>query len=379
MPRMLNTPWSEDKIPFTEAAEIGTRKVIADHSTIGVLVTTDGSIGEIPREDFIPAEERVVSELKELNKPFILVLNTITPKGETVSDLRKELEDKYDVSVVVADCAKMGEGEIQNILKEVLYQFPVAEVGFMIPGFMKGLEENHRIKSSIISGIKEWCKGLNTVRDIRDALVQLADGEIVNDVLVKDMDLGSGRILAEIQPVEGLFYQLISEVTGHSVEDDSQFFPLIKELSAAKQAYDKLAAAMIQVEESGYGIVQPDLAEIDLEEPEIFRQGNNFGVRLMAKAPSLHIIKTDITTEVAPVVGSLRQSEDLIQYLLDEFEEDPSKIWGTNIFGKSLHDMVREQMESKLTNVPENIRFKVQKSLQKVSDEGKEHMLCLVL
>ncbi len=248
-----------------------------------------------------------------------------------------------------------------------------------MPGFMKGLGEDHRIKSAVISGIKEWCKRLNTVKDIRDALGELVDGEIVSDIIVKDMDLGSGRILADIQPVEGLFYQLISEITGHSVKDDSQFFPLIKELATAKQAYDKLATAMVQVEESGYGIVQPDLGEINLEEPEIFRQGNNFGVRLMARAPSLHIIKTDITTEVAPVVGSLRQSEDLIQYLLDEFEEDPSKIWGTNIFGKSLHDMVREQMESKLTNVPDNIRVKVQKSLQKVSDEGKEHMLCLVL
>ena len=379
MPRMLDTPWSDEKIPFTEAAEIGTRKVITDHSTIGVLVTTDGSIGEIPREDFVPAEERVVEELKELNKPFILVINTVSPKAAATCELSKELEEKYDISVVIADCAKMGEGEIQNILKGALYQFPVSEVGFMIPGFMKGLGENHRIKSTVISGIKEWCKNLNSVRDIREALGDLADGEIVSDVIVKDMDLGNGRILAEIQPVEGLFYQLISEITEHNVEDDSQFFPLIKELASAKKAYDKLAEAMVQVEESGYGIVQPDMSEIDLVEPEIFRQGNNFGVRLMARAPSLHIIKTDITTEVAPVVGSLRQSEDLIQYLLDEFEEDPSKIWGTNIFGKSLHDMVREQMESKLTNVPENIRIKVQKSLQKVSDEGKEHMLCLVL
>lgn len=193
------------------------------------------------------------------------------------------------------------------------------------------------------------------------------------------MDLGSGVVLAEIQPVEGLFYQLISEITEQKVEDDSQFFPLVKELAVAKKAYDKIASAMAQVEASGYGIVQPNLTEMNLEEPEIFRQGNNFGVRLMAKAPSLHIIRTDITTEVAPVVGSLRQSEDLIQYLMDEFEENPSKIWETNIFGKSLYDMVTEQMESKLANVPENIRVKVQKSLQRVSDEGKEHMICVVI
>ena len=379
LPRMLSTPWQEEKIPFAQAAEIGTRKVIADHSTIGVLVTTDGSIGDIPRNDYIPAEERVVKELKELNKPFVMVLNSTSPSGETAKKLRGELQGKYDIPVISADCAKMKKDEIQEILKEVLYQFPISEVGFIIPGFMKGLAEDHRIKAAVISGIKEWCRNLNTVRDIRDAVAELADGEIVKDVTIQDMDLGSGVVLAEIQPVEGLFYQLISEITGQKVEDDSQFFPLVKELAFAKKAYDKIASAMAQVEVSGYGIVQPNLTEMNLEEPEIFRQGNNFGVRLMAKAPSLHIIRTDITTEVAPVVGSLRQSEDLIQYLLDEFEENPSKIWETNIFGKSLYDMVTEQMESKLANVPEHIRAKVQKSLQRVSDEGKEHMICVVI
>lgn len=378
-PRMLNTPWQEDKIPFTEAAEIGTRKVITDHSTIGVLVTTDGSISEIQRADYIPAEERVVKELKELNKPFVLVLNTTSPKSEGASELRDQLEAKYDIPVIVADCAKMNVDEIQNILSQVLYQFPAVEVGFMLPGFLKGLSDDHRIKTAIISGIKDWSNNLKTVRDIKETIGALADGSIINDIEISDMNLGNGTILAEIHPVEGMFYQLISEITGREVKDDSMFFPLIKDLSEAKKAYDKVASAMAQAEETGYGIVQPDLQEMDLEEPEIFRQGGSFGVRLMARAPSLHIIKTDITTEVAPVVGSLRQSEDLIQYLLSEFEEDPQKIWETNIFGKSLYDMVTEQMESKLANVPENIRSKVQKSLQKVSDEGKEYMICVVL
>ncbi|GAB1476977.1 stage IV sporulation protein A [Bacillota bacterium] len=379
MPRMLDTPWQAEKIPFAEAAEIGTRKVIADHSTIGVLVTTDGSIGDIPRDDYISAEERVVRELKELNKPFVMVLNSTAPAGEPAKELRGELEAKYDIPVVSADCAMMDKGEIQDVLKEVLYQFPVSEVGFMIPGFMKGLAEEHHIKAAVISSIKDWARNMNTVRDVRFGTDALADGEIVKDVIIQDMNLGNGSIIAEVKPVDGLFYQLISEITDQKVEDDSQFFPLIKELATAKKAYDKIASAMTQVEESGYGIVQPSLTEMNLEEPEIFRQGNNFGVRLMAKAPSLHIIKTDITTEVAPVVGSLRQSEDLIQYLMDEFEENPSKIWETNIFGKSLYDMVTEQMESKLANVPENIRIKVQKSLQRVSDEGKEHMICVVI
>ena len=378
-PRMLNTPWQENKIPFAEAAEIGTRKVIKDHSTIGILVTTDGSICDIPREDYIPAEERVVKELKELNKPFVIVLNSTAPKGETAGSLRRKLEIKYDTPVIAADCAKMGTDEIQDILEKVLYQFPAVEIGFMLPGFMKGLPEDHRIKKTVISCIKDWCQDANTVRDVRETVIALVDGNIIKDVSIADMDLGNGTIIAEIHPVEGLFYQLISEITERQVLDDSQFFPLIKELAAAKKAYDKIAPAMAQVEEAGYGIVQPNLSEMDLEEPEIFRQGNNFGVSLMAKAPSLHIIKTDITTEVSPVVGSLRQSEDLIRYLESEFESDPGKIWQTNIFGKPLYDMVTEQMESKLANVPEHIRIKVQRSLQKVSDEGKEHMICVVL
>ncbi|MDI9494612.1 MAG: stage IV sporulation protein A [Bacillota bacterium] len=378
-PRMLNTPWNEEKIPFAEAAEIGTRKVIADHSTIGVLVTTDGSIGEIPREDYIPAEERVVRELKELNKPFVIILNSTAPEEPAAQKLRSELEMKYDTPVIAADCMKMDDHQIQGILTQVLYQFPAAETGFMLPGFLKGLPEDHRIKKTIIEAIKDWCQNLNTVRDIKDTVAILADGDIVKDVAITDMNLGNGRILAEIRPVDGLFYQLISEITDREVTDDSQFFQLIRELAVAKKDYDKIAPAMAQVEETGYGIVQPNLSEMNLEEPEIFRQGNNFGVRLMAKAPSLHIIKTDITTEVAPVVGSLRQSEDLVQYLLSEFESDPGKIWETNIFGKSLYEMVTEQMESKLANVPDHIRGKVQRSLQKVSDEGREHMICIVL
>jgi stage IV sporulation protein A len=286
---------------------------------------------------------------------------------------------KYDTPVIAADCMKMDDHQIQGILTQVLYQFPAAETGFMLPGFLKGLPEDHRIKKTIIEAIKDWCQNLNTVRDIKDTVAVLADGDIVKDVAITDMNLGNGRILAEIRPVDGLFYQLISEITDREVTDDSQFFQLIRELAVAKKDYDKIAPAMAQVEETGYGIVQPNLSEMNLEEPEIFRQGNNFGVRLMAKAPSLHIIKTDITTEVAPVVGSLRQSEDLVQYLLSEFESDPGKIWETNIFGKSLYEMVTEQMESKLANVPDHIRGKVQRSLQKVSDEGREHMICIVL
>ena len=378
-PRMVNTPWQEERIPFTKAAEIGTRKVITDHSTIGILVTTDGSIGEIPRDDFVPAEERVVKELKDLNKPFVLVLNSIEPEGYRAQSLRGELERLYRVPVIAANCAKMSNDQLREILQEVLYQFPADEIEFYLPGFLQGLPNDHWIKQTVVAGVKDWCRNIHTIRDIRDTVASLADGEVVNQASIQDMDLGTGIVKTAIEPKEGLYYRVISELTGTDVKDDRQFFPLIRELAVAKKTYDKLAAAMAQVEETGYGIVQPNLAEMSLEEPEVFRQGGSFGVRLKAKAPSLHLIKTDVTTEVAPVVGSLRQSEDLIQSLMAEFENDPQKIWETNIFGKSLYDMVEEQMQSKLSNVPEHIREKVQRSLQRVSDEGKEHMICIVL
>jgi stage IV sporulation protein A len=378
-PRMVNTPWFEERIPFTQAAEIGTRKVIADHSTIGVLVTTDGTIGDIAREDYIEAEERVVKELNQLSKPYVIVLNSTIPKDPNTLALASNLEEKYRVPVLATNCAKMSINQLNDILYQVLNQFPAEEIEIYLPGFIQGLTNDHRIKATIIAGIKNWCKEFNNIKDLKNSMAILVDGDIVKEASVKDVNLGTGVIGISLEPVDGLFYQVISEITGREVKDDSQFFPLMRELASAKKSYDKLAAAMEQVEQTGYGIVQPNLFEMSLEEPEVFRQGNNFGVRLKAMAPSLHIIKTDVTTEVAPVVGSLRQSEDMIQSLLSEFEKDPSKIWETNIFGKSLYEMVTEQMESKLTNVPDNIRGKVQRSLQKVSDEGKEHMICIVI
>lgn len=377
--RMVNTPWQDDRIPFEDAAEIGTRKVITDHSTIGVVVTTDGTIGEIERESFIPAEERVVRELKELNKPFVIVLNSINPEGETALELKSNLEDKYGVPVIATNCARMNVEVLNNILSDTLYEFPAAQICFHLPGFIDGLSNDHWIKASIISNIKEWSKSFDNIRDIQNSIKVLEDGNIIESIEVSNMDLGTGNIEVQVNAVKGLFYKVIEEIMGQDVSNDYQFFGLIKEYSQAKKSYDKLKTAMVQVEESGYGIVQPKLSEMVLEEPEIFKQGNKFGVRLKAKAPSLHIIKTDITTEISPVVGSEKQSEDLIRYLLTEFENEPAKIWETNIFGKSLYEMVTEQMENKLSNVPEHIRYKVQRSLQKISDEGKEYFICIVL
>lgn len=378
-PRMVNTPWSENAMPFEEAAEIGTRKVITDHSTIGLVIVTDGSISEIERNSYINAEERVISELKAINKPFIIVLNSIFPESERVVELKAELEEKYNVPVVAANCARMNMNTLNSILQNILYEFPASQINFKLPGWVNGLDRSHWIKDAIITRIKDWSRGFDNIRDIKQTINQLEDGEIIKSSFVRNMELGTGNIEIEMDAVNGLFYKVLGEIMEYDVNNDYQFFELVKEFSKAKKEYDKIKAALAQVEESGYGIVQPNLTEMVLEEPEIFKQGNKFGVRLKAKAPSLHLIKTNITTEVAPVVGSEKQSEDLIKYLLDEFENDPAKIWETNIFGKSVYDMVTEQMQNKLSGVPENIRTKIQKSIQRISDEGKEYFICIII
>lgn len=378
-PRMVSTPWFDKQIPFEEAAETGTKKVITEHSTIGLVITTDGTISEIEREDYVPAEERVIKELKEYNKPFVIVLNSIFPDSETAVELKNQLEEKYEMPVIAVNCARMGVSALNEILQETLYEFPASQVSFKVPGFINGLPSEHWIKVSLVESIREWSNSFNNIRDIRQSVQSLDDGSIIKASLIKGVDLGTGAVEIEMEAVNGLFYKVIEEMMDSEVKNDYQFFELLKEFAAAKKAYDKLSGAMGQVEDNGYGIVQPKLSEMVLEEPEIFKQGNKFGVRLKAKAPSLHIIKTDITTEVAPVVGSEKQSEDLIKFLVSEFENNPSKIWETNIFGKSLYEMVTEQMQSKLTNVPDHIRVKLQRSLQKISDEGKEYLICVVL
>lgn len=377
--RMVGTPWDEEKIPFEEAAEKGTRKVIEEHSTIGIAITTDGSTSEIPRENYADAEEKVIRQLKELKKPFLVLVNSTDPQGEKARVLASELRGKYEVPVMAVNCARMSSDELNRIVEKVLYQFPVSEISFDLPGFMEGLDADHWLKASVIENVRAWAGAFENAEDVQKTAESLADGQIIQSVRIADMDLGTGQVRIEVKMAEGLFYKVIEELMDEKVENDYEFFRLLREFSAAKKSYDKLKNAMEQVEATGYGIVQPKLTEMALEEPEVFRQGSKCGIRLTAKAPSLHIIKTDITTEIAPIVGSEQQTEELVKYLLTEFENEPEKIWETNIFGKTLYDMVAEQMQSKLAGVPENIRVKVQKSLQKICDEGKEYFICIVI
>jgi len=377
--RMVKTPWDEEKIPFSRAAEMGTEKVIREHSVVGIVVTTDGTIGDIPRKNFLEAEEKTIRQLKELGKPFVVILNSASPQSIAALELAEELEHMYQVPVMAANCQKLNVEEFDTVFHKLIRQFPALEVDFRLPGYLDALSESHWIKASMIENVRSWMNRFQTMGDVMDTCRTIADGEIIRDVRVIRTGLSDGVTVLEPVLDEGLYYKVVEELMGAPVENDSQMFCLLREYAQAKMAYDNLKSALLQAETTSYGIVAPKLSEMVLEKPEVFRQGSKFGVRMKAKAPCLHIIRTDITTEVSPVVGTESQSEDLAAYLISQFGDEETDIWETNLFGKSLKDMVTEQMESKVNNVPEPLRNKVQKSLQRISDEGKDYFICIIL
>ena len=378
-PRMVRTPWFDYEVPFEEAAEIGTRKVIADHSTIGLVITTDGSISDIPRNAYEEPEERVINELKELNKPFIIILNSVRPYDRETLTLAEELSDKYEVSVIPADVALMSVDQMLGILEEVLYEFPVQEVNIKLPRWVDELDQEFWLRESLEDSIREVLNGIRKVRDIDKAIEKLPDIENISYVSLEEMSLGTGTASIDVTVPEELFYRSLSEVSGFPVDGTHDIMRLMKDLSVAKKEFDKVSSALDEVRDTGYGVVTPRLEEMFLEEPELIRQGSRFGVKLKAKAPSLHIIRADITTEITPIIGTEKQCEELVRYMLDEFEEDPAKIWDSNIFGKSLHDLVREGIQNKLHRMPENAQVKLQDTLQRIVNEGSGGLICIII
>ena len=370
--RLVSTPWSKDAMTFEEAAEIGTKKVIRDHSTIGVVVITDGSVTGIERGSYIEAEERVIDELKSMNKPFVVILNSLTPKDEKTEILRNELEEKYEVPILPVNVEQMEEPDIENILETVLYDFPLNEIRINISKWVEGLEKNHWIKESIISTLKQCIANLQKIRDIDDIVNGFENLEFLDGVTVENVELGEGVVNIQLSTKQELFYNVLEEKSGFKIEEDSQLLNLVTTLSKVKQEYDKIEVALNDAKNFGYGVVAPSLSELSLEEPEIIKQGKQYGVKLKANAPSLHIIKADISTEVSPIVGNQNQGEEMVKYLLNEFEQNPSEIWESNMFGKSLNDLVKEQLQSKLYTMPDEIRFKIQKTLQKIINEGSK-------
>ena len=377
--RMVNTPWQEEPMPFKQAAEMGTEKVIRDHSTIGMLITTDGTIGEISRESYLPAEERVVNELKSIGKPFAMIVNSADPTNEKSIALAYELEKKYDVPVALVSCIDLDAEDIRHILELVLYEFPVTELKFSVPTWVTALDKEHRIYTSLLSTIRASADKIRKTGDVKSALSELSAGEYISEYTIDNIDLGTGCARISLQLDDSLYYSVISEMTGLEVTDEEQMISLLCELAQMKTKYDRVAEALEMAEEKGYGIVMPGIDELSLNEPEIIKQSGGYGVKLSASAKSIHMIRANIETEINPIVGTEAQSEELVKYLLREFEEDPSKIWDSNVFGKSLYELVGEGLHTKLEHMPEESRTKLSETLERIINEGSGGLICIIL
>lgn len=377
--RMVTTPWFEEEIPMTEAAEIGTRKVIAEHSTIGLVVTTDGSITEIPREDYIQAEERVISELKEIGKPFMILLNSAHPQAAETQQLCRELSEKHNVTCMAINCLTVDEPEITEVLRGVLYEFPVNELDLYMPSWIDTLPYGHPIKTELYDSMLQGARSMHRIRDVDSCLTELKNCESISRVDIDNINLGSGVASARVDVPRELFYHTLGEQSGFEIHDDGDLMPLLTKLAKVNAEYQKVEHALAEVRETGYGIVMPTTEELSLEEPEIVKQGGRYGVRLRASAPSIHLMRADITTEVAPIVGSEKQSEELVMYLLKEFEKDPIKIWESNIFGKSVYELVNEGLHNKLYRMPQDARIKLQETIERIINEACAGLICIIL
>ena len=378
-PRMVHTPWYENEIPFNMAAEIGTQKVITEHSTIGLVITTDGSISDIPREEYSDAEERVIDELKAINKPFVVLLNCMYPDSDEAINNAKELTDKYSVPVIPVNCLELENEDIKAILARILYEFPIKEVNLCFPRWINSLPLEHWLRAELTSTIKKCAEGLSHIRDIISFETCFKGNNNVEKAVVESIDLGKGSAVVDLDVNRNLFYKILAETTGIKINDEQELMENIAEMAKIKKEYSRIKGALDEVEATGYGIIMPEIEELKLEEPEIVKQGGRYGVRLRASAPSIHMMRADITTEVSPIVGSEKQSEDLVMYLLSGFEEDPVKIWDSNIFGKSLHDLVNEGLHTKLARMPQDARMRVQETVERVINEGCNGLVCILL
>lgn len=378
-PRMVKTPWSDTEMPFETAAELGTKKVIVEHSTVGIVITTDGSVTDIPREDYVFAEERVINELKELNKPFIILMNCQNPENEYSRQMAKNMSDKYQTPVMPISCMDMNIDDINLIFSKLLYEFMIEKIEIKFPRWIDGLDNNNELKISLLNQVKETFQNTRRLKDVNENYIKLQESEEIKRVSIEEINLGTGVASINVELQESLFYSMLSKITGMDIKNEGELFSCMSSFAKIKKEYDKLEYALHEVNEKGYGIVSPGIDDLILEEPEIVKQGQKYGVKLKARAPSIHMIKIDTETEVSPLVGSEKQSEELVKYLLSEFENDPKQLWKSNIFGKSLHELVNEGLQNKLARMPEDAQCKLQETLQRIVNEGSGGLICIIL
>ena len=375
--RLVKTPWYEEEIPFTEAAEVGTRKVIRDHSTIGLAVTTDGSFGELLRNDYLESEQRTVNELKEIGKPFLVLLNSQRPLSEETKELAAKMEKAYGASVLPVNCEQLKKEDIEVILAQILKEFPVTEIDFSIPRWMEILPESHPFKAEAIRTAKDILSNVSQMKDVNEAVKTPESGNI-DDVRITKMEMADGSVAAEIAMDDGCYYQVISEFAGMPVADDYTLIHTLSNLSGMQKEYEKVKNALSQVRLKGYGIVMPDKSEIELDEPQLIRHGNKYGVKIHAQAPSINLIKAHIETEIAPIVGNEQQAKDLIAYI-KENSETADGVWETNIFGKSVEQIVEDGMQAKISQMTEDCQTKLQDTLQKIINDSNGGMICIII
>lgn len=375
VPRMVTTPWYDHEIPMTEAAELGTKKVMEEHCSIGMVVTTDGTVTDIPRSDYVAAEQRAITDMKATGKPFLVIINSRNPEGDSAKAVKAALKQQ-GIDAVTADCQALDSNDICTLLQQLLYAFPMQETHIFLPGWMNALETAHPVKTALYQALLQCAESIETLGQAENALSGLKNLECVQDISVRNVDLATGTVACDLRFPESLFYEILSSKAGLPIQDDAQLLSLLTELSAIKQEYDKISDALSSVKATGYGIVMPTAEEMTLETPELLRKGGAFGVKLKAGAPSIHMIRVDIDTEISPMVGDEKQSQDLISYLSGE---SPEKLWESNIFGKSVYDLIQEGLTSKLVRTPEDVRGKFRGTLTRIVNEGATGLICLIL
>ncbi len=376
-PRMVHTPWSEEAIPFERAAELGTQKVIRDHSTIGILVTTDGSFGEFSRAAYVEAEARVARELSALSKPYVIILNSATPESEESTALAYELEKKYGAPVALVNCMTLDAEDIRHIFELALHEFPISRIGIRLPAFCYALPKEHPLRKELRAAMRQAVDNAAKMGEIATAFATATPP--IASYRVSAIDTGTGSATVDATLCDGIFYQTLREMTGLPIENEAALLPILCELAETKRAYDRVASALSEVEEKGYGIVMPQMEELQLDEPKLVKQGGSHGVRLRASAQSIHMIRASIEAEIHPTVGTEAQSEELVKFLLQEFEEDPSKIWETNIFGKNVFELVNEELHNKLSHMPDESRKRLSETLERIINEGSNGLICILL